>query len=239
MPFVAKKRGPYAWGSTEWLNNVRMINGFLNQFQITLEAQAGIIGNIHAESGMNPWRWGGDSSDPTHAYGLFQYWPGSGYTNSSVAQSYLGYGPSLSTTGETPGETPDDGWAQMLTLVNNALGKWYPAMWRNGWDREQYSQEYNEYLSIVNTWAGDDSRLSFPEYCDINNAFDAGCAFFAAYEGAAVRGMFGRGDNAVNVLHYLSADVPPEPPGTVPGESKSKWIYYLRPLWWQSINRRK
>lgn len=238
MPFVAKKTGGYGYASAEGRNNIRMINGFLNQYNITLEAQAGIIGNIIAESRLNPWKWQSANNIPRSGYGFFQYTPGSGYTENANATQLLGYGPSKSVIYETPGETPDDGWAQLLTLVENTLRKWTTSVWRSYWDQQEYAQLYQLTLDIKTAWAGGDGQLQWNEYTQITNVTDAAIAFMACYEGPAVPNWRLRADNASAIFSQLSLDTPPEPPGSTPSQKKSKWIYYIRPLWWQMLNRR-
>lgn len=240
MPFVAKKTGGYGYGTTEGKNNIKMINGFLNQYQITLEAQAGIIGNIISESGLNPWRWQSNNSTPSKGYGFFQYTPGSRYTENTAPAALLGYGPSKSVLYPTPGETPDDGWAQLLTLVENTLHNWTVAVWRSYWDTTQYSQLYQMTLDIKSTWAGADGNLQMSEFFQINNITDATIAFMACYEGPRVPNWQNRVSNAQSIFNQLSLTTPPEPPGSTPtSQDKIKWIYYLRPLWWNNLQNRR
>jgi len=239
MPFIAKKTGGYGYASSEGKNNIRMINGFLNQYNVTLEAQAGIIGNIIAESRLNPWRWERANNIPASGYGFFQYTPGSGYTESADASQLLGFGPSKSVLYPTPGETPDDGWAQLLSLVNNTLRKWIGTVWRSYWDPNEYTQLYDLVQDIKSTWAGQDGLLKWSEYIQINSVADATIAFMACYEGPRVPNWQLRVDNANNIFNQLSLTTPPEPPGSSPTQlSEHKWIYYIRPLWWQMLNRR-
>ena len=61
MGWYAKPSGGYGYNSTEGRANIEQINGILNELGFTLEAQAGILGNIVAESALNPWRWQGDT----------------------------------------------------------------------------------------------------------------------------------------------------------------------------------
>lgn len=238
MPFVAKLRGNYSYSSAEGRNNIRMINGFLNQYGLSLAAQAGIIGNIVAESGLNPWRWERARADPTvDGYGLFQFTPAQPYFDD--CSTFLGYGPSRSTSYETAGATPDDGWAQLIAMNTNMWHKWQPACWRSYWDKNQYTQLWDLVTDILSTYGGEDGRLQYWEYYSIADPTDAAIAFMACYEGPSIPNWRGRADNAIGVLPQLSLDTPPEPPGTTPTSNK-KWIYYLRPLWWQSdINIRR
>lgn len=228
MPFVAKLRGGYGYASDEGRNNIRMINGFLNQYNLSMGVQAGIIGNIIAESRLNPWMWYGNI--PNGAYGLFQFVPGRHYINN--CKNLLGYGPSLSTSYPTENASPDDGWAQLLAMIDDVLHKWNDTCWRDYWDKTTYSQLWTLVEDILSTYGGQDFRLSFREFCNIQDPMDATIAFMACYEGPNPPNWRLRVDNANGIWSQLSPDTPPEPPGT--RVSYSKFIYKLRPLWWQS-----
>ena len=54
MAWHAKPSGGYGYNSTEGRANIEQINGILNELGFTLESQAGILGNIVAESALNP-----------------------------------------------------------------------------------------------------------------------------------------------------------------------------------------
>ena len=54
MGWYAKPSGGYGYNSTEGRANIEQINGILNELGFTLESQAGILGNIVAESALNP-----------------------------------------------------------------------------------------------------------------------------------------------------------------------------------------
>lgn len=231
MPFVAKLTGGYGYASAEGRNNIRMINGFLNQYNITLGAQAGIIGNIIAESRLNPWMWYPTNNIPGGAYGLFQFWPGRQYINN--CSDLLGYSPSLSVSYETPNASPDDGWAQMLAMVEDRLHKWNDTCWKNEWDKTTYSQAWAMVEDILSTYGGQDGKLQFSEFCTISDPTDAAIAFLCCYERPSAPTWRGRADNAIAIYPQLSYSTPPEPPGSVLTKNK-KMIYYLRPLWWQS-----
>ncbi len=230
MPFVAKLTGGYGFGTAEGKNNIRMINGFLNQYGLSLQAQAGIIGNIIAESRLNPWMWYG--SIPNGAYGLFQLTPGKDYIDDCT--TLLGYGPSLSKTTLTPNATPDDGWAQMLAMISNMWHKWNNNCWRSYWDKDNYSHLWTLVQDILSTYGGQDGKLELWEYYQIQDIQDATIAFMACYEGPLVPNWTLRVQNAESIYSQLSLDTPPEPPGSTPTRIGKPIIYYLRPLWWQS-----
>ena len=73
MAWHAKPSGGYSYNSAEGRANIEQINGILNGLGFTLEAQAGILGNIVAESALNPWRRQGDTVNLSGEYGLVQF----------------------------------------------------------------------------------------------------------------------------------------------------------------------
>lgn len=124
MSWHNKTYGAYGRNSTEAYDNAVMIYGTLYSRGWTLEAVCGMLGNVEAESGYNPWRWEGDSvltqGNPrinwstTNGYGLCQWTPAGKYINN--AGGYSGYGPNYS---DLRG-SDSDGYAQMLFLDENA-----------------------------------------------------------------------------------------------------------------------
>lgn len=219
MPFIAKLQGQYGYGTPEGRNNIKMINGFYNQYEYTLEAQAGIIGNIVAESGLNPWRWENTVVDMTKGYGLFQYTPASGYIEDCT--DLLGYGPSLSVTTLTPSATPNDGWAQLLAMNDDVLGKWTPTCWRSYWDETEY-QDFRQIVNrILQTW-GNGTRLTRTQFKSITSIEDAAIAFMCCFEGPGVPNWELRVRNAQGVYNFLSTETKPEPPGS---STLKIWMY--------------
>lgn len=124
MAWHNKTYGAYGRNSTEAYDNAVMIYGVLASRGWTLEAVSGMLGNVEAESGYNPWRWEGDnvlnqgnpriSFSTTNGYGLCQWTPPGKYIYS--ASGYSGYGPNYS---DARG-SDYDGNAQMLFLDENA-----------------------------------------------------------------------------------------------------------------------
>lgn len=72
--------------------NARYIWAYLQARGWTLNAVAGILGNMQSESSINPGRWQNDDvlpSDPTYAgYGLVQWTPYTKYTNWIINQGF-------------------------------------------------------------------------------------------------------------------------------------------------------
>lgn len=124
MAWHNARTGAFGRYSAEALDNATAIYGVLNSIGWTLEAVCGVLGNIEAESGYNPWRWEGDrvlnQGDPnistsyTNGYGLCQWTPSGKYINN--ASGYSGYGPNYNNMSGSE----YDGYAQMLFLDENA-----------------------------------------------------------------------------------------------------------------------
>lgn len=123
MNWHAKKIGGYARTSVEAQENAQMIYGLLYSRGWTLNAVCGLLGNLSAESGYNPWRWQSDavgvstgSPWTNKGYGFVQFTPGGKYINSSAAKAYPGYGPNFS---DRAGNI-NDGYAQMCFVDEHA-----------------------------------------------------------------------------------------------------------------------
>lgn len=147
-------------------DNIDMIYAMLNADGWTLQAIAGVIGNMCAESGLNPWRWQMSDEDyhgHTKGYGLAQFTPAYTYYDSYGKHGgYIddygvgepGFSPSLSTTSLTPGATPEDGNAQMLCVMTDKAGKWYvrpsaPQQYKVAWSDYKNITDLN---TAVGTW---------------------------------------------------------------------------------------
>lgn len=126
MPWHVKTIDGYSGSEAE--DNARMIYGILSSRGWTLNAVCGMLGNIGAESGYNPWRWQDDDilsstsellNSRKHGYGLVQFTPANKYVKN--ATSFSGYGPNFSDkTGNTL-----DGQAQVYYIDEHA--DYYPS----------------------------------------------------------------------------------------------------------------
>lgn len=235
--WYAKPAGAYGYGSTEGRANIDMMNGYFNSQNFSLESQAGIMGNVVSESGLNPWRWQGDSYSRYGGYGLFQYTPAYQYIDN--CSSLDGYGPNLSASYVTSGARPEDGWAQCVAFATDALSKWVAWCWRDYWDRTVYQNLWQTRNRIVNTY-GDGSSLTLAQFKTINDVYDATFAFLACFEGPQVPNMQNRWENASAIYQILSGVTPPDPPGPGPGPTPGptpiagdamKIMFYLKPKW--------
>lgn len=209
MSWYAKPSGTYYFSSEEGRANVTEINGFLNGRYYTLEAQAGIIGNIMAESGLNPWLWENNSVVYTRGYGLFQFTPASGYLEQ--CRNNYGYAPNLSVTEQTSGAHPYDGYSQLTAFADDQLNKWVGSCWRSYWNPSDYPDLYQMRTEILNQF-GDGSYLSMNQFRQITYIEYATLAFLACYEGPTIPNYQSRYDNALIAYNMIGGDVPPTPP---------------------------
>lgn len=106
--WFCKATGQYEKESDEAFNNCELIYGILDGYGWTLNAVCGVLGNIGAESGYNPWRWQGDKVQLSTGspwtgigYGLVQFTSSKDdtshkYIDNPNAQAMSGYGPNFS-----------------------------------------------------------------------------------------------------------------------------------------------
>lgn len=234
MAWYAKPSGGYTITSTEGNANIIEMNGFFNDKGYTLESQAGIIANCYHESALNPWRWQSDSVSYSAGYGLFQFTPAQGYFDLR-GQGILGYAPNESVTAVTPGANPSDGWAQLIVLDDDILGKWTTRCWRPYWS--DYEASYGWMRDVILSTYGNGTSLTFEQFKNIaegtggyalNQAITfATFAFLACYEGPLIPNIDVRSQTALDVYGILSGDTPPEPPEPVPGFSQHTMPFYL------------
>lgn len=215
--WYAKPYGGYSPGSTEFNSNVEQINGYLNTLGANTAAQAGLLGNVYAESGMNPWRWEGDTVAQYRGYGLFQYTPAysrngvPGYIDTCGNVPY--YAPNLSTSAVTSGANANDGFAQLAVFSANRLNKWMDTMpFASGWDLSFIPQRNNILAKY-----GTNGHLSIAQFYRIDNINDAVFAFLTAFERPAVLSTYyTRCQYAASIYPYLSGDTPINPPAPPP-----------------------
>ena len=216
MAWSAKPSGGYTISSTEGTGNILEANGFLNSKGYQLEAQAGLLANVFWESALNPWRWQSDTYNTSNGYGLFQFTPASGYLNLSN-QGIQGFAPNLSTSIQTQGASPSDGWAQLIVVDDDILGKWVPSCWRSYW-----SPTYDNFLNLrqqVLDDYGNGSSITLAQFRNIGDGTgnfqdlaEATFAFLACFEGPAIPNVTERTQTAQDIWAILSGDTPPEPP---------------------------
>lgn len=215
MAWYAKPRGGYDANSSSGLSNIFAFRSALSTW--TVEAVSGMLGNVQAESGLNPWRWQGDSYGTSRGYGLFQFTPASSYLALSGAT------PNLSTTSVTTGATPEDAERQIQAMRSDELGKWNSSAWRSYWDTTTYASLYAYRQQCLNDW-GHGTGISIAEFADIQDVYAATFLFLACFEGPAVPNIDARNRNAANMYKILTGSEPappyvppdPEPPSPTP-----------------------
>ena len=180
MAFNCKPSGGYGINSTEGINNETEYYYYFSSIA-TRNCIIGMLCNIVEESGLNPWRWQGDSVNTSNGYGLYQYTPASGYINLT---GITGHAPNMSTSAISGGD-PSDAYAQMYVFEHNTLSKWVNTCWRSYWSATDYPLLYARRTHILNTY-GDGSTLSMEQFFQIDDAEDACFAFLACFEGPNV-----------------------------------------------------
>ena len=176
----AKLKSGYTIASTEGTNNIFAIYDYLEPLGYTKTAVAGMLGNVMKESGLNPWRWEGNTVNYSKGYGLFQFTPASGYI--PACSDEAGYGPSLDVNNPTPGATSDDGYAQLHVFDTDRLNKWYGGLWRPYWDTSQNPWTYTMYQNMMLDYG---STISMSEFRTMDILTYATLAFLGCYEGPA------------------------------------------------------
>lgn len=159
--------------------NAYMVFSFFIEKGFAAGAIAGLLGNMQAESGINPGRWQGGSGP---GYGLVQWDPASKYRNWATSVgidmddadqngdgqcTYIDMGEEVGQWGPYNGYNYT--WAQFA-----ALDDWHEATLAFLWEFEKPSVphtenrlRYAEYwydVIISGIWIGDGGRPSIPEY---------------------------------------------------------------------------
>lgn len=174
----AKLKNGYSISSPEGTNNILAIYNYLEPLGYTKVAVAGMLGNVMKESGLNPWRWEGNTVNYNKGYGLFQFTPASDYFND--CSGVAGYGPSLDVNNPTPGATSDDGYAQLYVFDTDMLNKWYSGLWRSYWNSSYNPVTYTMYQNMMLDYG---SNISMSEFRSMDILTYATLAFLGCYEG--------------------------------------------------------
>lgn len=193
----AKISGGYSQTDPEYFENIKAYSEYFFAQNYTRECIAGMLGNVYAESNLNPWLWDGS------AYGLYQFTPGSEYINDMSWVPY--YAPNLSSSQQTAGADPNDAIAQMYVFSNDLLGKWGGSCWRSYWNPSTYPDLYAMRTQILNTY-GNGSTLTMAQFSQIDNLEMATFAFLACYEGPAIPNQARRYQYAIEIYPYVTDD---------------------------------
>lgn len=224
MAWNAKPSGGYARDSDQGGENILNVYTYCSNNGYTLQAVAGMLGNVQAESGLNPWRYEGDQYGTGRGYGLFQFTPARDYFN--LGNTYGFFAPNKSTTSITSGASPDDGAEQIRVFDNDDLHKWGSGLWRPYWDTSTYADLYAQRKRILQEW-GNGSQLTLSDFRRIRSVYDATFAFLAGYEGPAVPNMTARYNNARAIYVMLGGIDPgedPDPPA--PASNIPLWMLF-------------
>lgn len=207
----AKPSGGYnLYNSQEGRDNMDMIYSVFSAQGYTLEAVCAIIGNMANESAMNPWRWQSDSVNYSAGYGLIQFTPARDYINLSGIPYHS---PNLSTSSQTSGATPEDGYAQCSVIYNDTLNKWVDNIWRDYWSTSTYIAEYQYMQTLRQTYGRYISQNTFKTITDLQAAT---FIFNGGYVGELVLNFDPRYTSARLAYSYLSGHEPPTPPTPAP-----------------------
>lgn len=210
MAWHAQPSGGYLRTSSDAYDNMMEIYNQLSQRGYTVEAVSGILGNVQAESGFNPWRWQNDRYNVHNGYGLYQYTPASGYI------SLTGATPNLSVTTITTGATPEDGARQTDCFADNELGKWVPSAWRTYWNTTTYATLYakrNTWLSLY----GYGNGITISQFAACTDIEAATFFFLACFEGPRMPNLDTRYGNAAACYEIITGSpLPPQPDPPTP-----------------------
>lgn len=221
MSWHAKPSGSYPYNQQEGLDNVWMIYYFFHDIGYTTEAIAGIIGNVIAESGLNPWRWQNDTVNMARGYGLFQWTPASGYING--ATSITGHSPNLSVT-EVDGGNVSDAQAQLVCFSTDFLNKWVNTAWPSYWDKNTYADLWQMTQTFLRDY-GTNNRLSIYQFSQLPYVNYATQAFLGCFEQPGVPNFSTRYQFAQAIYEILTGSPPPEPPTPTQRRKMPIWMY--------------
>lgn len=212
MAWYCKATGGYGRESAEALANAQEIYAVLSARGWTVNAVCGLLGNIHTESGYNPWRWqsdklGASGGSPwrNKGYGLTQFTPASKYIDAASARATDGYGPNFSNRTGNTGE----GYAQLVFVDEHAdyyATSSYPLSYA------QFKQSTESAGYLARAWLYNYERPADP----------------ASTEGQ-------RASNAEYWYGVLSGETPPDPdipdPPPGPGGSLKYWMMFQFDRW--------
>lgn len=225
MAWHCKAKGGYAETTAEAHENADKIRWLLNNMGWTDNAVCGALGSMAHESGLNPWRWQGDSvktyagaKTTSLGYGLVQATPAKKYViEQESALKDLGFGPNFS---DRPGNTLD-GQAQCY-WIDRVQGQWTPNNTNvGGMTYAEYKVSTLEAGELAVKWLYGFERPQYPE--QTRQARIDSARYFWEYFG----GQTPEPDPPPDPPEPPPGPEP-EPPDKIPYESTFHWIYYLR-----------
>ena len=174
----AKPRGSYSRGTVAGDDNACLIcSKLMLEYNWTLEACAGLLGNIAGEGGLNPWRWEGDdiksyaeAQTTGRGMGLIGWTPARKWcdpTNSYFPEwdlsTFSGYGPNFS---DRAGNVRD-GNAQTELIGKCMTGSGHRNFWirgRRDWQGNLHSIDAEDYIRLTSVPRTADLWLWCAEY---------------------------------------------------------------------------
>lgn len=222
MGWHAKLRGAYTTTTPEFYDNLVEIYGVFNAYGYSLESVCGIGGNIGGESGLNPWRWEGDTVNYNRGYGLFQFTPARDYIDTMTTVPY--YSPNLDVNTQTPTATPEDGYAQCEVVAEDYLQKWVSSCWRSYWNKNDYPELWDMRTHILRTY-GNGTTLTQSQFASIDYVEYAAFAFLACYEGPTIPNYNVRKLLAQACYRLLEGVDPPTPPPFKRTNKSHVWLF--------------
>lgn len=197
MAWQAKPSGRYDINSTEAAANMFEMKDYFSSQGWTDVAIAGMLGNVCAESGFNPWRWQNDvvSWASDQGYGLFQFTPQTYYIGGR-GTNFPAYSPNTSTSIVVAGATPNDGLAQCQVVETYHNDKFL--------DRRNRCT----YADLTNTYP-------YSSYKQLNDLWIATVGWLFNYEYPASRGQTvaeTRYAFSTRCYEIITGSEPPTPP---------------------------
>lgn len=216
MTWHAKPSGGYNINSDEAKDNIFEVYNYYKDTW-TKEAICGLLGNMTAESGLNPWRWQSDTvslSSSKKGYGLVQFTPAYGYIN-NYGKGVDGYAPNLSVI-EVRGGELSDATAQLIVINDDKAKKYL--------DRHKYCS----YLDISSTYP-------FSNYKEVDDLYLATVAWLFNYEFPAKESRteehaqyrYSLAQICYEILDGEEPPTPPTPPTPTPAFPRSKMPLYM------------
>lgn len=236
--------GGYSRDTQEAHDNAVMIASILMSKGWSLQSICGVLGNIQGEGAMNPWRWDSNTYFPTEqqalqdqaVYGLFNYTPFMGYRN--LGNSYPGFGINYNDGNDNNTGSILDGQAQILFMHDDIFEVIQtPYTWSQNighyYDYEPYFSQDGisiDFIYGVNGYTAI-TKQEFIEGVGYTPE-EMALVFELCYEHPAAYAAAGgfyqfRAETARYYYDYLSTV--PIPPFVL--DSKTKWIYWLKPRW--------
>lgn len=241
MAWQAKMRGGYPIDSKAWLENAEEIMAYFQTerhwyknpyhydsdgvleytdpkivWHTPRDNLLGMIGNLYAESGLNPWRWQSDTVNTSGGYGLLQYTPSTKYTGwgGNEWDNAEPHPQTNATTGDPSGNAlASDGRDQLSYFT--VTKSWVSSAWRDYWDKDRYANLYAKRNAWLDQYS-DGQTFTWRQFFDFGDThegvqldIDAATFFFmACAEGPAVPNFEDRRAYSYEAREHISGKIP-------------------------------